>query len=338
MLDLSIVIVNYKSPHLIEQCIRSIVSNEKELSYEIIVVDNNSDDNSETILKKIYPDLKWIQMGYNSGFGRANNVGIKEAKGNFILILNSDCIIKEKNTLFNCINKHKQVNTEKTILGIRLVDENHQYQETLRLTFPGIKREIRANAFYIYFVERLFGRKFKGKEYQKAAHYKSGEVAYINGAFLLLKTKELIGNNLFYDEDFFLYGEDIEWAWRAVKNNFTFYHWHDPEIIHLGSASSNNYKKHRYQQIITSDWLYFKKTRGLLYTTSTILTILINQLIDSAFHLIGRIRRRKFSHNEIEQVQKRKWIYEILIKYSFVVLFYTKVSDKKSFKTNCYAQ
>ena len=336
MIDLSIIIVNYKSQHLITQCIQSIVDNEKELLYEIIVVDNNSNDEAKNILKLIYPKLKWIQMGYNSGFGRANNAGIKQALGSYILILNSDCIILKKNSLLSCINKHKKLNIDKTILGICLVDENHQFQETLRLTFPGVKREIRANAFYILFIERLFGRKHFGKQYQKEAHYRSGEVEYINGAFLLLKRNELLKHQLLYDEDFFLYGEDIEWAYRARKNGFNFYHWHEKEIIHLGSASSQGYEKERFQQIIASDWLYLRKTRGAVYAAFTIWIIFTNQIIDSLFFTIAKIKNRKLNEGELIQKRNRIWVYETLKNFSAIIIFSNQFSSEKTFKINCY--
>ena len=335
MIELSIIIVNYKNQHLITQCVKSIVDNEKELSYEIIVVDNNSEDDSESILKDIYPDLIWIQMGYNSGFGRANNAGFKKASGKYILILNSDIIIKEKNTLFKCVEEHRRLAKDKLILGVRLVDEKAAYQETLRLRFPGVRREIRANALYILFIERLFGRKFKGKEYQKAAHYKSGEVAYINGAFLLLNRKELLSEKLYFDRDFFLYGEDIEWAWRARKSGFTFYHWHVPEIIHLGSASSKVIK-HKFQQVMASDWLYLRKSRGWIYIASTITLILTNQLIDSLLNKFAKLRKKRYSNWEIEQIEKRTWIYENIKKYSLPILFRNKFSSENTFVIDCY--
>lgn len=335
MIDLSIIIVNYKSHHLITQCVQSIVDNETMLNHEIIVVDNNSGDDSESGLKEICPDLIWIQMGYNSGFGRANNAGFQRAIGKYILILNSDTIINENNTLFKCVEEHKRLNKDKFILGIRLVDEKRDYQETLRLKFPGIRREIKANALYILFIERLLGRKFKGKEYQKAAHYKSGEVAYINGAFLLLKREELLKDKLYYDKDFFLYGEDIEWAWRARKSGFSFYHWHVPEIIHLGSASSK-VVKHKIQQVMASDWLYLRKSRGVIYTALTIWIIFTNQLIDSLFFTIAKIKNRKLNESELIQKRNRIWIYEILKNFSAIIVFSNKFSSDKTFKINCY--
>ena len=155
MPKLSIIIVNYKNQKLITTCVRSIVESERDLDVEIIVVDNNSEDTSEKELKEIFASLKWIQMGYNSGFGRANNAGIRAANGEHILLLNSDVILEGKNIISQCLDQLKSLpKSDSTILGTRLVNEDGSYQETLRLSFPGLGREIRANAFYILIVER----------------------------------------------------------------------------------------------------------------------------------------------------------------------------------------
>src|SRR5688500_15595084 len=92
-MDLSIILVNYKSPHLALDCIKSIYQETKKLSFEIIVVDNFSEDNSREVILQKYPAVIWIQMPYNAGFARANNAGIKAANGTYVLILNTDTII-----------------------------------------------------------------------------------------------------------------------------------------------------------------------------------------------------------------------------------------------------
>lgn len=338
MPELSIVIVNYKNQDLILGCVRSIVEFEHNLDIEIIVVDNNSNDESEAKLREIYPNLKWIQMGYNSGFGRANNVGIKAATGEYLLLLNSDILVTKENTISQCLDHLKSLrNSSTTILGTRLVNEDGSYQETLRLTFPGLRREIRANALYILFVERLFKRKsdLKAKQAQKEAHYKSGKVAWINGAFLLMKRSEAMQRQLFFDEDFFLYGEDTEWCWRAAKSGMEFYHWHERELIHFGSASSDG-RKQKVQQVMASDWLYLRKTRGFWYTFITLTVIFKNQVLDGILHFFARVRGRKLSDYALLQKTHRKWIFEILKKYSFQILFKRKHSDERSFVINCY--
>lgn len=338
MPELSIIIVNYKNQDLILGCVRSIVEKEEKLSYEIIVVDNDSQDDSEAQLKVIYPELHWMQMGYNSGFGRANNVGMKAATGEYVLLLNSDVLVTETNTLFDCLNYLKQLpNSDETILGTRLVNEDGSYQETLRLSFPGLRREIRANAFYIFLFDRLLKRNanLKDKTAQKQAHYQSGEVAWINGAFLLLKRSEMEARSLYFDDDFFLYGEDTEWCWRAAKSGMTFYHWHEKELIHFGSASSE-VRKQKVQQVMASDWLYIRKTRGFWYTLLTLIVIFKNQTLDAFLHFFAKIRGRKLSDYAELQKTHRKWIFELLKTYSIQILFRRKHSDERSFVINCY--
>ena len=336
MSKLSIIIVNYKNQDLITACVQSIVENERDLDFEIIVVDNNSMDDSENVLKEVYPNVKWIQMGYNSGFGRANNAGMKAAMGDYVLLLNSDVVVTSKNSIYQCLNQlEKLPDSTSTILGTRLVNEDGSYQETLRLSFPGIKREIRANAFYILFVERLLKKKFTDKEEQKSAHYVSGRVAWFNGAFLLFNRQNALAKGLLFDEDFFLYGEDMEWCWRASKSGFTFYHWHEQELIHVGSASSSATRQ-KVQQVIASDWLYLRKTRGFFYTFFTMTFVWKNQLLDGMLHFFARIREKSFSPAELMQKDYRKWTKENLKRFYFMILFKKKLSDERTFKINCY--
>ncbi len=342
MPELSIIIVNYKNQDLILQCVQSIIDYEPQLSYEIIVVDNHSEDDSEEKLKTIYPELTWIPMTYNSGFGRANNKGIAAANGEYILLLNSDVIVKDRNTIFNCLEQLKSLpEPNKTVLGTRLINEDGSFQETLRLKFPGIRREFRANAFYILIVERLLKRKSNAKEkaLQKEAHFHSGEVEWINGAFLLMNLAEIKNQELFFDSDFFLYGEDVEWCWRAKKSGMKFYHWQEQELIHIGSASAGSFgQKKRFQQIQASDWLYLKKTRGSFYTFLTMMLVCKNQLLDSTLYFLAKLRRKSFSDSEKLQRVQRKWTYENLKRFYYRILFLKNFSDKNSFVVNCYSE
>lgn len=336
MPELSIIIINYKNQELILSCVHSIVKNEGELDFELIVVDNNSEDESKKELIKIFPNLKWIQTGYNSGFGRANNAGIKAATGKKLLLLNSDIIVQKPKTISSCLDYLNGLDDSKnTILGTRLVGKDESYQETLRLEFPGLAREVRANAFYILIVDRWLKKSFKGKELQKEAHYRSGEVAWINGAFLLCDRATILDKQLFFDEDFFLYGEDTEWCWRAMKSGMKFHHWHEQQLIHLGSASSDN-QKAKVQQVMASDWLYLRKTRGFWYTALTLFVIFKNQILDASLHFFARLRRKPLSEAVLLQKKYRKWILEILKKYWIQVLFKSNHSDEKTFKINCY--
>ena len=103
MIQLSIIIVNYKSAQLVCDCLYSVYGQNATFNFEIIVVDNDSADGSKEKITALYPEIKWIQMGYNSGFARANNEGIRKSNGDIVLLLNSDTII-ENNAIELCYN------------------------------------------------------------------------------------------------------------------------------------------------------------------------------------------------------------------------------------------
>lgn len=108
-MDLSIIIVNYKSSRLILDCISTIVAETTNISYEVIVVDNASGDDSEQQLKTAYPFVQFLQMGYNAGFSRANNAGLRVAQGEQLLLLNPDTLILDK-ALDRCVQRFAQSN------------------------------------------------------------------------------------------------------------------------------------------------------------------------------------------------------------------------------------
>ncbi|MBA3673980.1 MAG: glycosyltransferase, partial [Chitinophagaceae bacterium] len=119
-MDLSIIIINYKSAGHVLTCIQSIYSETRKYSFEIIVVDNNSEDNSETKITTSFPDVIWIQSGYNAGFARANNIGIRVSKGENILILNADTIILD-NALDKTIDLFK-TKPDAVACGVQLLN------------------------------------------------------------------------------------------------------------------------------------------------------------------------------------------------------------------------
>jgi len=121
-MQVSVIIVNYKNPPLILQCVKSILQYEKTVDYEIIVVDNDSQDDTEQQLRAVCSNLKWVQMGYNSGFAKANNAGFKVAEGKFIFYLNSDTIFIEP--VFEKMIQEMEKEPSVGMLGCRLVNDD----------------------------------------------------------------------------------------------------------------------------------------------------------------------------------------------------------------------
>ena len=105
-MDLSIILVNYKSPQLVLDCVESIYHETKAISFEIIVVDNFSEDNSQDVVLSRFPRVQWIAMSYNAGFARANNEGIRQSSGRVVLLLNSDTV-NEDNAIERCFELFK---------------------------------------------------------------------------------------------------------------------------------------------------------------------------------------------------------------------------------------
>lgn len=334
---LSIIIVNYKNPHLITQCVQSIVEYEKTIDYEIIVIDNYSNDDSECKLLSICPKLKWVQMDYNSGFGRANNVGIKQAKGDFILFLNSDIIIPTDNVLMNCIQHLQFLNDKNIVFGTKLCNKDGAYQETLRLRFPNLKDRLHANALYILLVNRLL-KKYpmqEEKRLQYDAHQKSDFVVWINGAFLLVDRQVVLSKELFFDNDLFLYGEDIEWCWNARKKGMKFYHYSENQLIHIGSASMPDDVLKR-AQIIVSDWVMLRKCRGRIFLALCLIFEYFNLVLDSLLYFLAKIRHQNFNEYVLSEKKFRSKYYYLIRKYGLMILFKNNLSSSKNFKTNCY--
>ena len=227
-MDVSIVIVNYNVRYFLEQCILSIQAASKKCSTEIIVVDNNSTDESCKFLKEIYPEVILIQNTKNVGFSKANNQGVKIATGDYVLILNPDTIIAE-DTL-DAIITYVRTKHNLGILGVKLIDGSGKFA-------PESKRGIPTpNASF----KKLFGISSKrtGKYY--ATHLdenESGIIKVASGAFMFIKRvvfEEVKG----FNEAYFMYGEDIDLSIKLVNNDYQNYYYAATKIIHFKGEST----------------------------------------------------------------------------------------------------
>jgi GT2 family glycosyltransferase len=212
-LDLSVIIVNYKSPELILECLKSVYAETKEISFEIIIVDNDSQDSSRQQIEEKYPDVQWIQMAYNSGFSRANNTGMKRAAGKYVLLLNSDTIILD-GTLDKVIEQMSS-ETDVAAASVQLLNADNSFQNAgnyfvigglnILLTLPVLNS-----------VFRQAGTVMKVKKPSIQSSDKTNYVDWISGAFMLVK-KDAMDKAGMLDEDFFLFSEEIEWCSRLRK-------------------------------------------------------------------------------------------------------------------------
>ena len=232
-MELSIIIINYKSGQLVADCIQSIYKQKSAFSYEIIVVDNNSEDNSSQKITGLFPQVIWIEMNYNSGFARANNEGIKRSKGETVLLLNADTII-ENNAIEKCYNY--LTNSLYIGCGVQLLNADRTPQISGNYAMKGglnylLPLPFLGNAL------KFFATIFKVKKPNVPDAKGIVEVDWINGAFLMVK-KSAINKAGLMDEDFFLYAEEAEWCSRLKKTGKLCIYG-DLNIIHLQGETSN---------------------------------------------------------------------------------------------------
>jgi len=222
-MKLSIIIVNYNNPHLIERCLDSIIASAISFSYEIIVVDNSSDEMPK-IPRSQDPKIQIVQNKENVGFGRANNQAAKVAKGEFLLFLNTDTEVID-----NAIEKLVTFAEDKsnTIIGPKLLNPNRSPQAscgpfyTLPVTFT-----------------MLF---LKGDQLGLTRYSPNSvrEVDWVSGACLLVRKVDFEKVNGF-DDSIFMYMDEIDYCFRAKKKGMRVLFYPEAQFIHIGAATSRD--------------------------------------------------------------------------------------------------
>jgi hypothetical protein len=232
-MSLSVIIVNYKTPDLLVNCLRSVYQETKGMSFEVIVVDNNSGDNSKELVLHNFPYVRWIQMDYNAGFARANNEGIKHSTGDIVLLLNSDTVVIDS-AIENCYQAFSR--SEYVACGVQLLNTDRTYQISGNYFVTGGLNNLLPLPYVGKLIKGL-GNLFKLKKPHASDFSQVMEVHWINGAFLMVK-KDAINQAGLMDEDFFLYAEEAEWCSRLGKfGKMIIYGQFN--VLHLQGESSN---------------------------------------------------------------------------------------------------
>ncbi len=256
-MQVSVVIVNYKNPPLILQCVKSILQYEKTVDYEIIVVDNDSRDDTEQQLRAIYPKLKWIQMGYNSGFAKANNAGTKVANSDYILFLNADTILIEP--VFEKMATRLEEEPKVGAVGCRLFNSDN----SLQLSYHNGDRFFRKLWWRNPLAIKMGCSRRNESEKSDIAvmHIRNHSSRWICGAAVMMRRQDIVSQNLYWDEDFFMYWEDVELCHRIRKSGMKIVYMSEPSIIHLGGGGAN-VPLERFAQMETSKLKCIEKTHG----------------------------------------------------------------------------
>lgn len=226
-MDISIVILNYKNRGLTLHCINSIKEADfNNLKYEIIVVDNNSDDSLGDILNWQYPEIKFIQNKKNIGMGAGNNVGIRVAQGEYVAVMNPDTIAFRDT--FNLLYDFMEANPKVGLVGPKQYYPDRSVQDSCfrwySLLTPLYRRTPLGN---LNFAKKDLDR-FLMRDYNKKYER---EVDWLLGSFLFFRTKALAKTGLF-DKRFFLYFEDTDLCRRFWQSGWEVYYYPKAKIIH----------------------------------------------------------------------------------------------------------
>jgi hypothetical protein len=233
MTDLSVIIVNYNVKEFLLNSLDSIRKAAKNISSEIIVVDNNSDDGSIEALREKYPDVILIENKKNVGFGRANNQALEIARGKYILLLNPDTIVREDT--FEKMIGFFEKNPSVGIAGCKVLNPDGTLQLACRRGFPGPWTSFTK----VMGLSSLFPKSKIFARYNLTYLNENDtyEVDAVSGAFLMLTKKayEKIGG---FDNQFFMYGEDLDLCYRAQQAGYKVFYFHETEIIHYKGEST----------------------------------------------------------------------------------------------------
>ena len=260
-MQLSVIILNYNVRYFLEQCVLSVQKALENIDGEIIVIDNNSSDDSCAMMKELFPNVKLIENKENLGFPKGNNIGVAQAKGEFICILNPDTVVAEdtftKILNFVTLSAVEVPNSEIGIIGCKLIDGTGNF-------LPESKRGVPTpwvaftKIFGLYKVSNLFGKYYA----QHLTENQSGKVDILVGAFMVME-RELYNEIGGFDENCFMYSDDIDLSYMALKKGKTNFYFHETSVIHYKGESTVRDEKYmkRFQQAMNFFYSkHFKKS------------------------------------------------------------------------------
>jgi len=221
--EVSIILVNYNDRLHLEDCLLSLRKNILDINFELLVVDNNSSDGSQDFVERQYPQAKLIRNKENLGFAKANNLGIKESKGEFILFLNTDTVIYPR--MLEYLMEEMKADSQIGAVAPALLRGKNAYQ----ISF-GRK---------VSFVQELIQKCFLNSvlKLRLKIGLKMREVGWLSGACLLTR-KDVLEAVGYFDENFFLYFEDIDLCYRIKKKGFKLTFFPKARVFHRGGAST----------------------------------------------------------------------------------------------------
>ncbi len=237
-MELSVIIVSYNVCTLLRQALLSLMAAATGIVHEIIIVDNNSSDNSATMVSEEFPSVKLIISEINEGYSAACNKGIEVSSGEYILILNPDTVV-DPDALANAL-RFMRIHPEAGAAGAHMTDGSGRFLQESRRGFPSPV----ASLFRFTGLGKLFPRSpfFNAYYLGNPPENETCPADILPGAFMLLR-REVLDKTGLFDTDYFMYGEDIDLSWRIRKAGYINYFLHNVRITHYKGASSSQFRE-----------------------------------------------------------------------------------------------
>jgi O-antigen biosynthesis protein len=285
-MELSIIIVSFNVRDYLKQCLQSVGKASEKTDCEIFVVDNNSSDDSCAMIEQEFPYIILIRNITNTGFSAANNKAIKLAKGRYILLLNPDTIVND-DTLVKCI-RFMDLHPDAGASGVRMINGEGRFLPESKRSLPTV-----GTAFfktfglsYLFPNSKIFSRYY-------LTHIDSlntSKTEVISGAFMLVRREALTKSGLL-DEDFFMYGEDIDLSYRLLKSGYNNYYYAGTQITHFKGKSTDRKGFNDILHFYKAMRIYVRKRAGEGKYKSWYLLVLPGIYLREALAILNRMIR-----------------------------------------------
>jgi GT2 family glycosyltransferase len=255
VLDLTIVIVSYRCRELLRDCLRSLEIDDVTSYAKVVVVDNDSADGTDDLVAASFPWVQYHQTGANLGFAKANNLALAAVSTEYVLLLNPDTVVPPL-ALQRCLTEVR-ARPEVGVLGCKLVMADGRLDHACKRSFPNVTDSV----LYFLRLDRIAFR--LGRRGGYTSHHlgddTAGEVDAVNGAFMLVRTSAMAKVGLL-DEDFWMYGEDIDWCLRFWQAGWKIYYWPGAVVVHLKGGSEKGSRSWRSNKgFHEAMWLFYSK-------------------------------------------------------------------------------
>ncbi len=254
MLDLSIVIVNWNTGDLLRDCLTSVYASEGEFAFEVVVVDNCSQDSSCSVVRDEFPRVHLIESEINGGYACANNLGLRRLLARYYLLLNTDTILPPRalQEMLEFMNAHPEVG----IAGPKLVMSDGSLDLACRRSFPTVEN----SCYKLFGLSRLFpnSRRFGAYNLTYLDPDETAEVDSVVGAFMMVRGEvvEEVGG---LDEEFFMYAEDLDWALRAKQAGWKVYYYPEVTVLHYKRQSSDQNRSRARYEFWRAMYIFYRK-------------------------------------------------------------------------------